>query len=73
MAKSKLTKFRLPPAKILRFNPAGKATPYVPDQTDKDREIVASVIPRSAHAFAPAELANLAAVFVEQGWAKAAQ
>jgi len=73
MAKSKLTKFRLPPANILRFNPAGKAVPFLPDDDDINRKIVASVIPLSAHAFSPAELANLAAVFVEQGWAKAAQ
>ena len=71
MAKSKLTKFRLPPAKILRFNPTGKATPYLPDKTDKDREIVASVMPLNANTLTPAELAAIAAVFVEQGWARA--
>jgi len=71
MAKSKLTKFRLPPAKILRFNPTGKAIPFVPDKTDVDRGIVESVMPECAHLFSRSALAVLAAGFVETGMARA--
>jgi hypothetical protein len=72
MAKSKLTKFRLPPAKILRFNLSGKAVPFLPSETDRDRTIVESVLGcplRLEHS--ASELAVLAAVFIEKGMARA--
>ena len=71
MAKSKLTKFRLSPATILRFNPAGNPIPFVPDKTDIDREIVESVMPGCAQSFSRSTLAILAAAFVEKGMARA--
>lgn len=44
MAKSKLTKFRFPPAKILRFNQLAKLHLTCRAKTDINREIVESVM-----------------------------